>query len=243
MSELTPGRSPATTGVALIQYLAQVCRLPRGDVLTFGRGSDCGIVLPNDSHLSRRAGSVTVLEDCVLIRNHSSTKPFLLRPPVGEDRVVEPGAAGASLPDERLEIVLAGLAGTTVRLGVDVRGLARPATLPLKPPGSRSVSTVTTPFPLTAAQQRVLDALCAPMLSAQGAAAAPATYHQIGESLGLSAQYVRNVVKGVREALTGYGVPDLVSDDPGRPEGDFRWSLARYAIRNRWVTAVPSARA
>src|SRR4051812_13390702 len=55
----------------------------RGEALTFGRGRDCAIRLPNDSHVSRTAGSITVLEDCVLIRNHSATKPFVLRPFVG----------------------------------------------------------------------------------------------------------------------------------------------------------------
>ena len=235
-------REPSATGVAQVQYLGQEWRLPRGAVLTFGRGSDCDVVLPNDSHLSRWAGSVTVLPDCALIRNHSSTKPLLLRPRAGEDRVIEPGAAGASLPHARLDIVLAGLAGTSVRLELDVSGLSTAPSAGLGPgPRSRAVATLTTPFPLTAAQQRVLNALCAPMLSGQGPAAAPATYHQIGETLDLSPQYVRNVVKGVREALTGYGVPDLVSDDPARPEADFRWSLARYAIRNRWVTAPVKA--
>jgi hypothetical protein len=57
----------------------------------------------------------------------------------------------------------------------------------------------------------MLQALCAPMLSGQGSGAAPATYHQIGEALGLSAHYVRNVIQTVRETLTGHGVPDLVN--------------------------------
>jgi hypothetical protein len=49
---------------------------------------------------------------------------------------------------------------------------------------------------------------------------------------------VRNVVQGIRESLTGHGVPDLVSDDPTRTANDFRWSLARYAIRNGWVSSA-----
>ncbi|MGW4943582.1 hypothetical protein ACWEOZ_18565 [Actinoplanes sp. NPDC004185] len=216
-------------------------QLVRGDVLTFGRGKDCTIRLPNDAHISRTAGSVTVLEDCVLIRNHSGTKPFVIRPVVGEDHIVEPGAAVTSLPHRRLQIVIAGMAGTTVHLDLDVTGVTRPVSCPDVVAVASDVVTTTTPFPLTPAQRKVVEALCAPMLSQRGADATPATYQQIGASLGLSPQYVRNVIQTVRETLTGHGVPDLVTDDPTRPGADFRWSLARYAIRNRWFpTAAPA---
>jgi hypothetical protein len=219
-------------------------QLVRGDALTFGRGADCTIRLPNDSHISRTAGSITVLEDCVLVRNHSATKPFVIRPVVGEDHVIEPGGAVTSLPHRRLQIVIAGMAGTTIHLDLDVTGVTTAAgpspTVPSTTEGPTAVVTTTTPFPLTPAQRKVVEALCAPMLSRRGADAAPATYQQIGMVLSLSPQYVRNVIQTVRETLTGHGVPDLVSDDPTRPGADFRWSLARYAIRNRWVpTAAP----
>jgi hypothetical protein len=213
-------------------------QLARGEALTFGRGADCTIRLPNDSHISRTAGSITVLEDCVLIRNHSSTKPFVLRPVAGEDRVVEPGEAVTSLPHRRLQIVIAGMAGTAVHLDLEVSGVTSTAgPADTKAPTS-DVVTMTAPFPLTRAQRRVIEALCAPMVSRRGADAAPASYHQIGTALNLSPQYVRKVIQTVRETLTGHGVPDLVTDDPTRPGTDFRWSLARYAIRNRWVATV-----
>ncbi|MBL7255247.1 hypothetical protein [Paractinoplanes lichenicola] len=192
-------------------------------------------MLPNDSHISRTAGSVTVLEDCVLVRNHSTTKPFVLRPVAGEDHVVEPGAAVTSLPHRTLQIVIAGMAGTTVQIDLDVSGVTTSDGLSDVKPSPSDVVTTTTPFPLTPAQRKVVEALCAPMLSQQGSDAAPATYQQIGTALGLSPQYVRNVIQTVRETLSGHGVPDLVADDPTRPGTDFRWSLARYAIRNRWV--------
>ena len=214
-------------------------RLALGDAVTFGRGRDCAIRLPNDSHISRTAGSITVLEDCVLIRNHSATKPFVIRPVVGEDHVIEPGAAVTSLPHRRLQIVIAGMAGTTVHLDLNVEGVTTGAGPAGIEPSASEVVTTTAPFPLTPAQRRVVEALCAPMLSRQGADAAPATYHQIGTALDLSPQYVRNVIQTVRETLTGHGVPDLVTDDPTRPGTDFRWSLARYAIRNRWVRPMP----
>lgn len=223
-------------GMVRVTHHGTERRLSRGDTLTFGRGTHCTIRLPNDSHISRTAGSITVLEDCVLIRNHSATKPFVIRPVVGEDHVIEPGGAGTSLPHSRLQIVVAGMAGTTVQLDLDLGGVTATAVPPDTQPLAGDVLTVTAPFPLTPAQRKVVEALCAPMLSRQGADAAPATYHQIGAALGLSPQYVRNVIQTVRETLTGHGVPDLVSDDPTRPGGDFRWSLARYAIRNRWIS-------
>jgi len=214
--------------------------LARGDALTFGRGRDCTIRLPNDSHISRTAGSVTVLEDCALIRNHSATKPFVIRPVVGEDHVVEPGGAVASLPHRRLQIVIAGMAGTTVHLDLDVSGVTTASGPSGLGPTTSEAVTTTAPFPLTPAQRKVVEALCAPMLTHSGADAAPATYQQIGVALNLSPQYVRNVIQHVRETLTGHGVPDLITDDPTRPGADFRWSLARYAIRNRWIsTAAP----
>ena len=212
-------------------------RLARGEASTFGRGRDCTIRLPYDHHIPRTAGSRTVLEDCVLIKNHSATKPFVIRPLVGEDHVIEPGGAGTSLPHRRLQIVITGMAGTTVHLDLYVGGVTSTAVLPDAVLPASDVVTMTAPFPLTPAQRKVVEALCAPMLSRRGSEAAPATYQQIGAALGLSPQYVRNVTQAVRETLTGHGVPDLVNDDPNRPGGDFRWSLARYAIRNGWVTS------
>jgi len=234
-----PDSSPPD-GTVRVTHRGTERQLVRGGALTFGRGTDCTIRLPNDSHISRTAGSITVLEDCALIRNHSATKPFVIRPLVGEDDVVEPGGAVTSLPHRRLQIVVAGMAGTTVHLDLDVSGVTA-GEGPADTGSSRSdVVTTTTPFPLTPAQRRVVEALCAPMLSQSGADVAPATYQQIGTALTLSPQYVRNVIQTVRETLTGHGVPDLVTDDPTRPGSDFRWSLARYAIRNRWV-APPAA--
>ena len=227
-------------GTVRVSHHGAERRLGRGAALTFGRGGNCAIRLPNDSHISRTAGSLTVLEDCVLIRNHSATKPFVIRPVVGEDQVVEPGGAVTSLPHRRLQIVVAGMAGTTVHLDLDVSGVTAAVGLSDIAPPTADVVTTTTPFPLSPAQRKVVEALCAPMLNRHGAAAVPATYQQIGTMLGLSPQYVRNVIQTVRETLAGHGVPDLVTDDPTRPGADFRWSLARYAIRNRWVpTAAP----
>ncbi|MBO3753014.1 hypothetical protein J5X84_43815 [Streptosporangiaceae bacterium NEAU-GS5] len=83
--------------------------------------------LPDDEHLSRHAGSLIVLNDCVLIRNHSEHKPLVVRPSAGEDRVVEPGAATTSLSFPIFSIVFIGKGGSTVTVKVDARSLKRAA--------------------------------------------------------------------------------------------------------------------
>jgi DNA-binding IscR family transcriptional regulator len=44
-------------------------------------------------------------------------------------------------------------------------------------------------------------ALCAPMLGGSGALARPASYAEIARRLGRQPQYVRNIVKPLRESL------------------------------------------
>jgi len=207
-----------------------------GEAVSFGRGRAAAIRLPDDDHLSRRAGSLQVLPDCVLVRNDSASKPLVLRPPVGEDRIVEPGAAVASLPLPEFSVVLAGRGGTDVVLTVDARQLTPPPSSDSEEVAPAS-ETVTAPIELTAAQRRILVALCAPLLTGSGPRVAPATYHQIGAQLGRSPAYVRNVVKGLRESLAGHGVPGLTADDPGGAQEDYRWALARWAVRSGWVHA------
>lgn len=192
---------------------------------------------PEDDHLSRRAGSLELLDDCVLVRNLSTTKPLVLRPESGEDRVVEPGEATTSLPHRRFGLVLVGRGGLAVEIAVDARGLTPPTGREPGPP-TRTRATVNTPVELSPAQRRVLVALCAPLLTGTGAGAVPATYARIGEVLGLRPQYVRNVIKTIREELAGHGVPGLTTEDDSTGHDDFRWSLARWAVRSGWVTVA-----
>ena len=125
----------------------------------------------------------------------------------------------------------------------------------MSPRGRRTATageTVTAPVRFTPGQTRVLAALCAPLLTRTGPGAVPATYTQIAARLGLRPGYARNVLKAVRESLSGYGIPGLTADDfpaDGPDEhaaGDrFRWELARAALRNGWVgehdvAALPS---
>jgi len=220
-------------GDALIKFAGRQWTMPRGDWLTIGRSRSCTIQLPADDHLSRVAALLRVLEDCVLIRNESRRKPLVLRPPVGEDRVIEPGAATTSLPFGRFELILVGR--DVVAVGVDVTRLARqPDRLA---PTTRAPATAAEPIVLTGAQRRVLVALCAPMLTESGPRAQPATYAQIGQRLGRQPQYIRNIVKSLRESLSGYGVEGLTRDDSDSSHDDFRWALARWAIRSGWVSA------
>ena len=224
----------------MVWYLGRSWTLRPGVVLVIGRGRACDVRLPQeDDHLSRRAASLELLDDCVLVRNLSTTKPLVLRPATGEDRVVEPEAATTSLPHRRFSLVLIGRGGGIVEVAVDARGLASPDRVPGSP--TRTPMTANAPIELSPAQRRVLVALCAPLLTGSGPGAVPATYNRIGEVLALRPQYVRNVIKSIREELAGYGVPGLTTDDDSASHDDFRWSLARWAVRSGWVTAVDVA--
>ncbi|MFC7529809.1 hypothetical protein [Actinoplanes sp. GCM10030250] len=222
---------------ATVSYDGRRWTLGVGERLTVGRSSSCTVRLPDDGHLSRRAASVDVLGDGVLVRNTSGTKPFVLRPPAGEDQVVVPGAA-TSLPHPRFEIVLAGSRGdVTVRVDSPAARAGENAASEDAAAGedgmTRSGDTFTGPGRFSAAQHRVMVELCRPLMVSSGPSARPATYAEIGERLGLNPHYVRNVLKGIRESLTGYGVPGLVGEQATAE--DFRLPLARCALWNGWV--------
>ena len=217
-----------------VTYRGRSWQVQPGGTLSIGRSPTCQLRLPDDDFLSRHAGSLRPLEDCVLIRNDSGSKPLIVRPPAGEDRVVEPGAAITSLPYRQFTVVFAGRYGAVSTVGVDATALGGHGSTPGSPTAA-TPETVTAPLQLTAAQSRVLTALCAPLLTGTGPAVAPATYVAIGEQLGLAPHYVRNAPKAVREALTGYGVPGLTPGEAAGPAEDFRWPLARWAIRGGWV--------
>jgi hypothetical protein len=217
---------------ALIHYGSEAWSLHPGETVTFGRGTGCDIRLVDDPHLSRRAGALLGQDGYLVIRNDSTSKPIVLRPPAGEDRVIEPAAATTSLPLRHFELVLYRAGGTPVTLRVDA-GAPPPA--PDWLPGG-AASTVTSPIVLTPTQRRVLLALSEPMLTLRGPAARPATYAEIGQRLDLKQGYVRNVVKVLRESLTGHGLAGLSEDDQDAAVDDFRRALAQWAVRSAWVT-------
>jgi hypothetical protein len=218
--------------VALIRYGNEAWQVHPGDVLTFGRGPGCDIRLADDQHLSRRAGALLGQDGYLVIRNDSTSKPIVLRPPIGEDRVIEPAAATTSLPLRCFDLILYGAGAVPVVLTVDA---GPPPTAPDWQPGG-TASTVTAPITLSPTQRRVLLALCEPMLTLRGPAARPATYAEIGQRLDLKPGYVRNVVKTLRESLTGHGLAGLSEDAQDAAVDDFRRALAQWAVRSSWVS-------
>ncbi|MEV0315498.1 hypothetical protein [Nonomuraea fuscirosea] len=231
MSDTPAGTSPAARDAALVTFDGKQWRLPRGQSLTLGRSHACDVRFPDDEHLSRRAGSLIVLNDCVLIRNDSRHKVLVVRPPIGEDRVVEPGAATTSLPFPIFSIVFAGYGDLTVAVRVDAQSLTGAARRSVNQATTRAPKTITSPIKLTRTQRLVLCALCEPMLVKAGPQAVPATYAQIGKRLNLQPRYIRNVIKALREDLSGYGIPGLTTADEDVGYNDFRWALARWAVR------------
>jgi DNA-binding CsgD family transcriptional regulator len=225
---------PRPGSTMTVTYNGRPWRVGRGDHLTVGRGRDCAIRLPDDTHFSRNAAVLRILDDCVLITNTSTSKPFVLRPPVGEDRIVEPGGATTSLPYPTFDIVIAGR-GVNATVQVDASSVG--ASPVVGPSVTGSLATEKSPVEFTPTQHRVLIALCRPMLTASGSGARPATYAEIGDRLGLSPQYVRNVIKVLRESLSGYGIPGIVPGAVAAPNDDFRLPLARWAVWNGWVAA------
>ncbi|MEU4835072.1 hypothetical protein [Streptosporangium sp. NPDC023615] len=228
--------SSGPDGTVLVAFMGRQWRACPGQSLTVGRSATCDVRLPDDEHLSRRAGSLTVLDDCVLIRNDSRRKPLVVRPPAGEDRVVEPGAATTSLPFPIFSVVFAGRGGTVVTVSVDARSVTPSEDRRAGGSPTCSPRTVAPPLALTRSQRIMLAALCEPLLMETGPRAVPATYAQIGRRLRRQPGYVRNVLKALRESLSGHGVPGLTADDDGAAHDDFRWALARWAVRTGTVT-------
>jgi hypothetical protein len=222
--------------MVIVRYRRDQWTVRPGESLSIGRSRTCVVRLPEDDHLSRRASTLQVLDDCVLVFNDSQHKPLVVRPPVGEDRVVEPGAATASSRHPEFGVLFVGRGGVVEVVEVDARGLA-PARLHSTSATTRAPDTITRPTELTVTQRRVLLALCAPMLTQAGPRACPATYAEIGRRLDRQPQYIRNVIKSVRESLSGHGVPGLTGVDESARQEDFRWALARWAIRSGWVDA------
>jgi len=137
------------------------------------------------------------------------------------------------MPFRSFRIVVAGRGGASIGVEVDASALTPDLSSASGP--TRSRPTVTSPVTFTAAQRRILAELCRPLLTKSGAAARPADYEEIGRQLGLKPLYVRNVIKKMREDLTGDGVPGLTDADVEASRDGFRWPLARWLIRNSLV--------
>ncbi len=222
-SRVTGHSSPGP--VVVLEYDGRRWRVSRDKEITIGRSAACGIKLPDDTYLSRHMASLRVLDDCVLVYNKSKSKPFALRPPAGEDRIIEPGAAMTSLPFPRFGIVVTRRGGATVTVQVDATAVTYDRKFFGHSTLSESKKTLGSPVRLTPAQMDIIVELCRPLLTRSGADARPATYKEIGERLGRGPNYVRNVISDVRRELSDRNEPGLTD-----------WEdLARWMIHNRLV--------
>jgi hypothetical protein len=238
-----PRNSPSgASGVpyALVSLLGERRLLVLDHEITIGRGRSCDLRIadnPVDDHVSRLAATLRALEDCVLIRNESTSKQITLRPLVGTERQIGPREATTSLPHPRFSVVVTGRFGTEYAVHVDVRGLAPVERRP--GPDPKAPTTVSSPaINLTSAQRRLLAALCEPLLTRAGPHASPATYRQIGQRVGLRPGYVRNVLKQLREQLAGQGVAAMVAFRIDQVHEDFRLPLAMWALHSGTITAA-----
>jgi hypothetical protein len=208
--------------------------------ITIGRGRNCDLRIadnPVDDHVSRLAATLRALEDCLLVRNESTSKQIALRPLVGSERLIGPQEATTSLPHPQFSVVVTGRFGTEYAVHVDVRGLA-PAPVRPGPDPQTPITVSSPPINLTPSQRRLLVALCEPLLTRAGPLASPATYRQIGQRVGRRPGYVRNVLKQVRELLAGQGVASMVAFRVDQVHEDFRLPLAMWAIHSGTVTAA-----
>lgn len=222
------GRGPSTPRpVVLLEHAGSRWQVGPGSEITIGRSSACGIKLPDDTYLSRHMASLRVLDDCVLVYNKSRSKPFSLRPPAGADRIVEPGAALTSLPFPVFDIVAARRGGATVTVRVDASAVTHDREIFGQATLSESRATITRPV-FTPAQRNILGELCRPLLTGSGPTARAATYNEIGDRLGLSSAYVRNVVTGIRQNI---------GDQDGLQLGTWE-DLARWLVLNRVITEL-----
>ncbi|WP_018505990.1 helix-turn-helix domain-containing protein [Parafrankia discariae] len=218
------GRSPGP--VVVLEYCGRKWQVALGEEITVGRSGACAVKLPDDTYLSRHMASLRVLDDCVLVYNRSRSKPFCLRPPAGEDRIVEPGAAMTSLPFPRFDIVAARRGGATATVQVDASAVTHDRKSLGQETLAESRATLSRPVRLTPAQLDIIIELCRPLLTKSGADARPATYKEIGERLGRGPNYVRNVISDVRRELSD-------RDEPGLADWE---DLARWMILNRLIT-------
>jgi DNA-binding CsgD family transcriptional regulator len=228
-----------------VSHRGWVWRVPRDGELSFGRGLDVDVRVaadPPDLLVSRRAGLIRCLSDSVLVINLSSRGVLQLAADGGAARHIGPGEAITSEPYRLFEVIVVGEYGRSYVLRVDAQQLPTPGT------GTADLTSVqldgdatvlTAPYNLTPTQRRVLTALCAPMLD-RGRSGGAATAREIGAALDLRPNYVRNVLKEIREQLTAGGVSGLVSEGPPLPGEDFRQPLASWAIRYGLDQVAPS---
>lgn len=223
------------TGVPVVTDDGRTHLLTHGEEAVFGRGRACALRFghdPEDTRVSRRAGSLSLLPDTVLIRNLSTTQELYLVAPQAADRILEPLSATTALPHTRFVVEVPGADDHRYRMRIDASALGRgvgPGRAASTDSGEKPTKPAGTGMALTPAQQRILAALCEPLLTGHDE---PATYNQIAARLTLKPGYVRNVLKTVRESLSGEGVTGMVPDEQDVAP-DLRIALARWAVRHQ----------
>jgi hypothetical protein len=220
--------------------------LAPGAQLTFGRGQDRDIRLardPEDDYVSRRAGVLIGLGDGVLIRNSSHTQSLLLQAFPGPELVVAPQSAVATLPHDHLRLVIPGRHGTRYVIVIDTRGMNAsrdagpdPETAPAVPVGRPTKAGAGR---ITPRELRFLAALCEPVLTLAGPAAAASSYRQIAERLGTTQATAKSCLDQLRARLSDVdGIPGLRSDDDTEdPAHSYLPALAAWAVHSGAVNA------
>lgn len=230
--------------VAIVRFGNRRWELSPGDELSFGRAEGRDLRLghdPEDTWVSREAGTLVVLDHVVLVRNDSNSQPLLLQTFPGPEYVLEPRGAVAAPGGEQVRVVVPGLWGSQYAMAVDVSRLRRADPRPDESAEGvviavRATASPTLRLELTDRDRLYLAALCEPLLTLAGPAATAATYKQIGERLGRSPRYVRNRLDALRNHLAVHGVPGMRSDDEEEAtQAGYVGALAMWAIRNKIV--------
>lgn len=238
-------------GLTVVHFGGRRWWLATGRQLTFGRASDRDIRFardPEDDFVSRRAGVLVGMTDGVLVRNESGTQSLLLQAFPGPETVIPPGAAMATLPHDFVRLVVPGRHGARYSMTIDTRpiradadaaGGSGAAPCPASPIGRRTRTQV---GKLSDREMRLLAALCEPLMTLSGPAAAAASYRQIAVRTGSTRATVKTCLDALRMRLSDAdGIPGLRGGDRVEDQEDsVGWSylpaLAAWAVNSRVVT-------
>jgi hypothetical protein len=219
---------------ATVSHGSATASIEEGERIRVGRSSVCDIQVgsgadggPEDLGVSRTAATVSMQDGRLWVRNDSASQPVYLVPETGPTRVLENQDEIASLPINRVTVQLRGRIRThEVQVELEMAaplGDTRP--IPTDGPATQYL------LEFTAAERRILTALCEPLLTARGDQARPASYAQAAERLYLSRSRVENCIADLVKKYASAGVPGLEG-----PEA--KDNLCRYAVRSGSIGAA-----
>ncbi len=223
------GTDPALP--VLVRHGGRAWRLLGGQALTFGRGLDVDIRLashPPDLRVSRHTGTLRHLIDTVLVVNASSHGLLTLAAEGAVTREIGPREAITCDPHQIFRVCVIGEYGATYDVDVDASAIPDAGSDHRQHRGPGTV--LFTLYDLTPGQRKVLTALVAPLVAGESRSA---TTREIAAAVDLQPNYVRNVLKDIRERLTAQGVPGLLGENNAQAVEALRDALAQWAIRNR----------